>query len=560
MTIQSSKLQISIALGIGTGLIYLAFLAPAIWSIDGNAMLEVAISIVKNQNFRVSETTGALGVDGYYYSMWYPLLSILAVPLVALGLLISQRFNLPEVYMSGACALVLPPLFTALTTALLVLLAFRLGSDRQGACLAALSFAFGTIAIAYTREFYVEPLLALLTILSVYLAFGRSNISVFGASLSAGLAILAKPSAIILGPLLSIYLLLKKRHWSVAITPLIGSVVFLLIYAFYNYIRFGNPLSFGQSWMSNVLSELLASFVSLRGIIFLIGGLLGSPIYLFLKKRHWLVAITPLIGGIILVLIYAFYNYIQFGNPLSLGQNSMFNVLSEPLAKTASSQKGMPLIGGLLGLLASPGRGVIWYSPCVILGLVGFRYARKSKFLEALLIIVFSFHFLVINSGSWWMGGWAWGPRYLLPIFPLLLSLAALLTKRWRLTLITLATIGFLINAPNLVSFYKRYYVNAFEQQIEVNSPQIIWSFEYAPFRQGWSLASEQINDAMQNDVRTVFKSIGKHQLRGALTRIVPVWWWLLPIAGIPQWVGALIAVLMASFGLWAIGTVIIER
>ena len=560
MTIQSSKLQISIALGIGTGLIYLAFLAPAIWSIDGNAMLEVAISIVKNQNFRVSETTGALGVDGYYYSMWYPLLSILAVPLVALGLLISQRFNLPEVYMSGACALVLPPLFTALTTALLVLLAFRLGSDRQGACLAALSFAFGTIAIAYTREFYVEPLLALLTILSVYLAFGRSNISVFGASLSAGLAILAKPSAIILGPLLSIYLLLKKRHWSVAITPLIGSVVFLLIYAFYNYIRFGNPLLFGQSWMSNVLSELLASFVSLRGIIFLIGGLLGSPIYLFLKKRHWLVAITPLIGGIILVLIYAFYNYIQFGNPLSLGQNSMFNVLSEPLAKTASSQKGMPLIGGLLGLLASPGRGVIWYSPCVILGLVGFRYARKSKFLEALLIIVFSFHFLVINSGSWWMGGWAWGPRYLLPIFPLLLSLAALLTKRWRLTLITLATIGFLINAPNLVSFYKRYYVNAFEQQIEVNSPQIIWSFEYAPFRQGWSLASEQINDAMQNDVRTVFKSIGKHQLRGALTRIVPVWWWLLPIAGIPQWVGALIAVLMASFGLWAIGTVIIER
>ena len=559
MTIQSSKLQISIALGIGTGLIYLAFLAPAIWSIDGNAMLELAISIVKNQNFRVSETTGALGVDGYYYSKWYPLLSILAVPLVALGLLISQRFNLPEVYMSGACALVLPPLFTALTTALLVLLAFRLGSDRQGACLAALSFAFGTIAIAYTREFYVEPLLALLTILSVYLAFGRSNISVFGASLSAGLAILAKPSAIILGPLLSIYLLLKKRHWSVAITPLIGSVVFLLVYAFYNYIRFGNPLSFGQSWMSNVLSELLTSFVYLRGIIFLIGGLLGLPIYLFLKKRHWLVAITPLIGGIILVLIYAFYNYIQFGNSLSLGQNSMFNVLSEPLAKNASSQ-GMPLIGGLLGLLASPGRGVIWYSPCVILGLVGFRYARKSKFLEALLIIVFSFHFLVINSGSWWMGGWAWGPRYLLPIFPLLLSLAALLTKRWRLTLITLATIGFLINAPNLVSFYKRYYVNAFEQQIEVNSPQIIWSFEYAPFRQGWSLASEQINDAMQNDLRTVFKSIGKHQLRGALTRIVPVWWWLLPIAGIPQWVGALIAVLMASFGLWAIGTVIIER
>lgn len=487
MPIQNFKLRISIALGIGTCLIYLAFLAPAIWSIDGNAMLEVAISLVKKQNFRVSEATGALGVDGYYYSKFYPLLSIIAVPLVAFGLFLSQRLNLPEVYVSGACALVLPPLFTALTTALLVLLAFRLGSDRQGACLAALSFAFGTIAIAYAREFYVEPLLALLITLSVCLAFGRSNTSIFGASLSSGLAILAKPSAIILGPLLSIYLFLKKRHWSIAITPLIGSIIFALIYAFYNYIRFGNPLSFGQSWMSNVSSELLAAPVS--------------------------------------------------------------------------SKEGTLLIGGLLGLLISPGRGVIWYSPCVVLGLIGFYYTYKSrsKFLEALLIIVFSLLFLIVNSGGWWMGGWAWGPRYLLPIFPILLSLAALLTKRWRLVLITLTTVGFLINAPNLVSFYKRYYVNAMEQQIKVYSPQIIWSFENAPFRQSWSLANEQINDAMQNDVKAVFKTVGTQQLRGALTHIVPLWWWFLPIAGIPQWIGALLSVLITGSGLWMIGIAIFE-
>jgi hypothetical protein len=477
MLIEDSKLRTSIAMGVGTGIIYLAFMAPAIWSVDGNAMLEVAISLVKNHNFRVSPETGALGVDGYYYCQWYPLLSIIAVPLVAIGLGISQIFHLPEVYIAGVCALVLPPVFTAATTALVVLLSFRLGSDHQGACLAALSFAFGTIAIAYAREFYPEPLLTLLITLSVYQILGASNQSISGASISAGLAILAKPSGIVLGPLLSAYLFFKKRPFSVVITPLIWTIVFALIYGVYNYIRFGSPISFGQSWMTHASSEIITA-------------------------------------------------------PLS-------------------SRESKFILTGLLGQLLSPGRGIIWYSPCVVLGIVGFRYIRKSKLIEASLIIVFSLLFLVVNSGGWWVAGWAWGPRYLLPIFPLLLSLAAVLTKRWRLALITLAMIGFLINAPNLVSSYKRYYVNTVEQNIPFETT--LWSFDYAPFRQGWSLASEQINDAMQHDLRTVFKTMGRHEMRGALTHIVPVWWWMMPIIGIPQWVGALLAMLMTGLGIWLI-------
>jgi len=543
MLIEDSKFRTSIAMGVGTGIIYLAFMAPTIWSVDGNAMVEVAMSLVKNHNFRVSPETGALGVDGYYYSKWYPLLSIIAMPLVAIGLGFSQILNLPELYIARFCALLLSPLFIAGTTTLVILLSFRLGSDRKGACIAALSFAFGTIAIAYAREFYPEPLLTLLITLSVYQIFGTSKRSISGASIVAGLAILAKPSGIVLGPLLSAYLFFKKRPFSVVITPLIWTIVFALIYGVYNYIRFGSPISFGQVWMTNASSDLAKPSGIVLGLLLLA--------YLFFKKRPFSSVITPLIWTIFFVLIYGAYNYIRFGSPISFGQSWMTNTPSQVITIPISSTESKFTLTGLLGQLLSPGRGIIWYSPCVVLGIVGFRYAYKSKFLEASLIIVFSLIFLIVNSGDWWVAGWAWGPRYLLPSFPLLLSLAALLTKRWRLALITLAMIGFLVNAPNLISFYKRYYVNTVEQNVPFEAT--LWSFDYAPFLQGWTLASEQINDARQHDLKTIFKSIGSDEMRGELTHIVPVWWWMLPIVGIPQWFGALLAMLMTGFGIWLI-------
>ena len=79
---------------------------------------------------------------------------------------LSEIVNLPAHYTAAVCALTLSPLLTAATTALVALLALRLGSDRRGACLAALSFAFGTIALTYTGYFFAEPLLAFLTVAS----------------------------------------------------------------------------------------------------------------------------------------------------------------------------------------------------------------------------------------------------------------------------------------------------------------------------------------------------------------------------------------------------------
>ena len=94
---------------------------------------------------------------------------------------------------------------------------------------------------------------------------------------------------------------------------------------------------------------------------------------------------------------------------------------------------------GLYGALLSPGRSIFLYSPPVFLGLFGARRFYQLHRLEALLFgaIVFSF-LLFYSSYEHWAGGWAWGPRFLLPIVPLLtIPVAHLLESRRGLLVAT---------------------------------------------------------------------------------------------------------------------------
>ena len=123
------------------------------------------------------------------------------------------------------------------------LLARRLGATTRGAILAALGFAFGTIAPVYSRLFFADPLLALLTVAGIYFTLGDEW---RGATAAALLAVLAKPTGIVLGPCLGGYLLCKRQPAGRWIAPLCGTAVGLLIYFAYNWARFANPFDFGQ--------------------------------------------------------------------------------------------------------------------------------------------------------------------------------------------------------------------------------------------------------------------------------------------------------------------------
>jgi hypothetical protein len=447
---------------VGTWLIYLAFSPPGIYSIDGYSMLAVAHSLVMYGNVTVPVGLGIPGKDGLIYSSWYPLQSVLATPVVAVAIKASSLLHVPVHYAESLSVTVLPALYTALTVAVVYMLAIALGSTERGAWLAAISYGFGTIALVYTRDFYADPLLALLVASGLLFAFKRHT--AWMTLPVAALAVLAKPTGIILGPVLCAYLFWKTRRFWFSLLPGSGSAIGLAGYFLYNYSRFGDFRTFGQPWKFSI------GFVP----------------------------------------------------------------------------------QGLTGLLFSPGAGLLWFCPCVVLSVVALSQI-KSQRLEAWTIVALAVASLLLHS-LWvsWGGGWSWGPRLLLPMLPGLVALTGVLSNGWRKVLVLSAILGFLLSAPNLVSLYARYLSEANEQGISETDLQ--WHPSRSPLLHAWPAACRQIQDARQTDVRQLLaqreEDPAKHISNSRALRIVAIWWWVLPIVHVSRVWGILISIFLTVCGI----------
>jgi hypothetical protein len=85
-----------------------------------------------------------------------------------------------------------------------------------------------------------------------------------------------------------------------------------------------------------------------------------------------------------------------------------------------------PFWDGVSGLLISPGRGLLLYAPLTILALAAVPWAWRRSHAMVILCLVLLFG-RVAFFAPWfaWTGGWAWGPRFLVPGMPALVPLLA---------------------------------------------------------------------------------------------------------------------------------------
>ena len=75
---------------------------------------------------------------------------------------------------------------------------------------------------------------------------------------------------------------------------------------------------------------------------------------------------------------------------------------------------------GAVSLLVSPGKGILFFAPPVLLALWGARPLwRRAPWLGGAVLATAALHFGMISSLSFFGGDWAWGPRYLVVLLPL---------------------------------------------------------------------------------------------------------------------------------------------
>jgi len=251
--------------------LYLLTASARIDSGDGQTMYQVTDSMLRERGFTVSavaseqdligpwgkliphgelisNTFGAYGVDGRYYAKYGPGQSFAVVPFYLLGKLAHTIYPAwSEGFWEQVGATLLVPVVSALTVALVARTA-QLFFGEATALKVAVLYGLATPAWPYAKSFFSEPLLGGLMLLSGYAAMRARRGSRAGwwvlSGAALGLAALVKPTALLIAPAIVAFLLITCRpiRW----LEWLGSLaVALALLAWYNALRFGNPLATG---------------------------------------------------------------------------------------------------------------------------------------------------------------------------------------------------------------------------------------------------------------------------------------------------------------------------
>lgn len=184
---------------------------------------------------------------------------------------------------------------------------------------------------------------------------------------------------------------------------------------------------FRRSWRGWVAIVLGAASTpaSLVGLAFAAGG------RVFFTRRLW-----PLLSVVLAGALVALENTVRRGNPTNSGYEAGF---------------GYPILIGLISILFSFGKGLIFFTPGLLLPIrsrllgVGDDSSRRL-YQVYLLWVAFLAGLILVYSDWWaWFGGWWWGPRFfLIACLPASLALAIYLRSPSRSLLVNLAVLAVL--------------------------------------------------------------------------------------------------------------------
>jgi len=155
-----------------------------------------------------------------------------------------------------------------------------------------------------------------------------------------------------------------------------------------------------------------------------------------------------LVAGV--ALLFA-VNALRYGNPLNTGRD---------ITSGTVPVFGNPVMG-VVGLLLSPAKSILLYSPTMCLALPGlWRLLKRDPDGFSPIPACLALHLLLISCFRFWAGEWAWGPRYLVATVPLVcIGLPfAWPSRPRRLVNVVVCGVGLVVQLLAISVDHQRYY------------------------------------------------------------------------------------------------------
>lgn len=397
-------------------------------SSNSNARYALTEAIVKDKSFLLSPdlakfaSPDVVQYKGKFISIFTPGISLIGVPFYLLG----EKIGIPQIttYLSVT-------IFGILNIFLVAHLARKLGAGFYESLIGGLLFLFASNSLSYSLSFTQHELSSTVLLLALTNAIGERNLVkniIFGVLV--GIGILADiPNVILMAP--------------------IG------IYIFFKHLR----LKKTQTKVKKTLTIL-----SLLGIV---------------------LGLIPFAG------IFAYYNFKTTGSYAKIAQNigrsNAFSVdsiqNSDDYLKKAEdvggkSSSSLPFnsrkeLSGFYTLLISDERSWLYYSPIILVGILGIWIGFKSKKVKDILVIavaIIGTNILLYSMfGDPW-GGWAFGPRYLIPAAAILSAMIPIAITKYKKKIIFIIPMTLLVGYSVYINSLGAITTNAIPPKVEAQS------------------------------------------------------------------------------------------
>lgn len=432
--------------------VYLLSYTPRINSSDGLAMFSTAENLVRRGALDIEQIRwmdlqqGTFGLDGLLYSRKGIGVPLGLLSLTWLGLLVPW-------WGTVGVSLLFNAIVTALTAVMLSAYLQELGFTRRTGLIVALTFGLTTLAWPYAKSLFSDPFSGLLLLAAAYTLLKFSKYFLCSAPPP------LRSPALFYPALAGLFLgwNVATRYAEALFVPVFG---LLLLYYLFRASRLGVMPPSGMPH---------ASRLTLR--VFL-------PILAF--------SVPILVIGLALIA----FNVSRYGDPFNTGYlpNETFSGI---------------LWQGLVGQLLSPGRGLWLYCPIFLLSLVGFLpFWRRHRPEAVAALTVILIHLFLYGQWFMWHGGYAWGPRFMVPTLPFwAIFLAPLAEKafppkinkppeggsrRLRFIYLALAAVGLIPQLLSVTIDFGPFQNSLLDTGLPLFDPQTFFDPQYSPFVAAW--------------------------------------------------------------------------